>query len=102
MKDNQGEAQDLNYRIPVALAKRLVKVKGFKAVQEYLSLLKDVTDYKLGSGKVMDGADIMGLRAVGWMGANEVIKTLDIVIDVAKEVIIEYNENLAALESSRE
>lgn len=60
-------------------------------------MLKDVTDYKLSSGKVMDGADVMGLRAVGWMGANEVIMSLDALMNVAKEVVKEYSEYQAAL-----
>ncbi len=65
-------------------------------------MLKDVTDYKLSSGKVTEGADTMGLRAVGWMGANEVIQSIDALLNVAKEVVKEYGENLAALESTRE
>jgi hypothetical protein len=68
-------------------------------VQDYLSLLKDVTDYKLSSGKLLEGADVMGLRAVGWMGANEVILSMDALLEVAEEVVKEYNDNQTLLES---
>ena len=98
MQDNQ-EAEGLNYRIPPSLAQKLVKVKGYKAVQEYLSLLKQVMDYKLDATKNSKNTDEIVIQASGWMGANEVIVSLDNLLRVAKEVVKEYNDYQSLLDS---
>jgi hypothetical protein len=78
----------------------LVKIKGYKAVQEYLSLFKQATDYQLQAASIKDGADFVALKAAGWMGVHEMIYTMTNLIEVSKEVVKEYNEYQAALESA--
>ena len=98
---NNQEAEDLNYKIPPKVAKRLVKLrKQWGAVQEYLDLFKQYVDYRLKSPQdtpIDKGAELVAMKAVGWMAAMEVVDTMYNLPDVAQEVVDQYNEYQAAL-----
>ena len=102
MQDNQEAlAEDLNYKIPPAVAKKLVKLhKQWGAVREYLDLFRQYVNYRLKSPQdtpLDKGAELVAMKAAGWMAAMEVVDTMYNLTEVAKEVVDQYDEYQAAL-----
>ena len=74
-------------------------------MREYLDLFKQYVDYRLKSPQdtpLDKGAELVAMKAAGWMAAMEVVDTMYNLTEVAQEVVDQYNEYQAAIAKQQE
>ena len=99
-EEQQGSAEDLSYRIPPKVARKLVKLdKDWDRVREYLDLYSVAIAIQLKNTDLEKGVEFAALQAAEYTGAHKVLDALYFLTTTAKEVMEEYNNYKSALEN---